>query len=232
MKQFMKPFICLRDHHFYTSLLNQKAVVVDLGANVGQFSSQVSGMFGCHCYAVEAFPVNYDQIKENQLIHKFNYAITERNQPVEFHISKNPEGHSLYNLPNTNEGTITVQGITLEQFLIENKIQTIDLLKVDLEGAELKLFDSLNPSVLKNVKQITIEFHDFIKGFDCHEKVKNIMSMLKKHQFLCINFTSPIDNMDVLFVNKSCVSPLVLLNLFFFKHLRLPIRKFIAKIKK
>ncbi|WP_366930871.1 FkbM family methyltransferase [Microcoleus sp. bin38.metabat.b11b12b14.051] len=54
------------------------------------------------------------------------------------------------------QGVISVDAMTLDTFLNKHKIESIDLLKVDIEGAEEALFNSTSDATLCNIKQITI----------------------------------------------------------------------------
>jgi len=43
-------------HFFYAKLLNNNSIIIDLGAHKGGFSSEISQIFKCQCYAVEPSP--------------------------------------------------------------------------------------------------------------------------------------------------------------------------------
>ena len=68
-------FASIRDHHMFVRELNNKSIVIDLGANKGDFSTRISDNFGCQCYSIEAAPQIFDTIPDNPLIKKYNYAI-------------------------------------------------------------------------------------------------------------------------------------------------------------
>lgn len=223
--------VSFRGHSFYAGLINSKSVIIDLGAHLGEFSSKISNTFACKCYVVEALPSLWSQIKENHLIKKFNYVIAGANGPVTLSIAKNPESNSIRQLPADmiDEGVI-VDGVTFETFLDINEIMSIDLLKVDIEGAEIELFRSMSDSVIRRINQITIEFHDFIKEHNCFNEVKEIKKRLISLGYFCIVF-SKSDNTDVLFINrKTCgISNLECLYL---KYIVKYIRGFLRVIKR
>lgn len=191
--------VSIRGHHFYANLINSDSVVVDLGSHLGQFSHQVSNLFGCQCYAVEALPSLHQKIIETPLIKKFNYAISIADKPVEFCVTDNPEANHISRFSvDTISEKITVQGVSIESFMDKNNIEYIDLLKIDIEGAEIDLFNSISDKTLCNIKQITVEFHDF--KFQISREVKAIKEKLKSLGFACIVF-SRANNGDVLFIN-------------------------------
>jgi len=173
----------VKTHTIYSKLVTTDSVIVDLGANSGQFVRGVKQIFNCRCYAVEPVPALYEQIESCAKTKKFNYAISSQEKPVQLYISSNAECHSIHESVAATYGilkTITVRGITLESLLREEKIKSIDLLKIDIEGSEKELFEATLDETLGNVKQITIEFHDFIDGSISRESVQDICKKLKK----------------------------------------------------
>lgn len=229
-------FVSFCDHHFYGPIINHNSVVVDLGANRGIFSSQINSGFGCICYAVEASSYVYAQIQESHLLKKFNYAIAESNAAVTFYISKNPGASSVNRVISDwagTQGASIVEGITLETFLDKNKIASIDLLKVDIEGAELGLFNSVSDDTMRKIKQITVEFHDFIKEFGRLEEIKGIKKRLRSLGFFCIAFSRPYNNNeDILFINKKqCkISVLGWLHLYIIEYFILRIKYLLIRL--
>ena len=85
------------------------------------------------------------------------------------------------------------------------------MLKVDIEGAQEAVFNSTRDATLCNVKQITIEFHDFMPGSISTEEVNKITNRLKRLGFICIPFSYLFPDMhscDFLFINrKRCKIP-------------------------
>ena len=194
--------VSIADHHFDIGPIDSESVVVDLGANVGEFSSEVASMTGCRCYAVEPSPVTFEQIPGTGAVKKFNYAIAGEDGPVALFLSPNSEANSTAHVPTqTVNESVTVEGVTLESFLERNGIESVDLLKIDIEGAEVDLFDTLQDDTIRAIKQITIEFHDFIRDYNIAREVRQIKKRLKSLGFFAMVF-SVTYNKDVLFINR------------------------------
>ena len=199
----------LQTHSIYSKILDSDSLVIDLGANLGQFSEAITREFKCSCYAIEAAPSLYSKLPENGLVKNFNYAISDRNEPLKIYTSYNlecnsisQEAASIYGI----QGEISVDGITLETFLKDQRIELVDLLKIDIEGAEEAVFNSTSDATLCNVKQITIEFHDFVPGSISTEEVNKITNRLKRLGFICIPFSYLFPDMqsaDFLFINTN-----------------------------
>src|SRR5437868_4699750 len=150
----------IEGHTFLPGLLGADAVVVDLGANTGRFSAKMIAKYGCRSYAAEPSPQIWRQIPEMVGLHKFNVAISGKDGPLHFNISDNSECSSQYS---KNYGKsieqIEVEGVRISTFLKRIGVTAIDMLKIDIEGSEFDVLADLSPALLKNVKQMSVEFH-------------------------------------------------------------------------
>lgn len=200
-----------KTHTFYARALDDKSVVVDLGANVGEFASTIVARFGATCHALEAIQSLFDQIPTTQPVKKYNLAISDRNGPVLLFGSVNRECNSIHSSIAKIFGlrdTEMCTGTTLQNFLNTQGIERVDLLKVDIEGSEDLLFSSTPDHVLQNIRQITAEFHDFIPGSISSEAVSRIITRLKSLGFYCIPFSylyPDMLNADLLFIQSRSI---------------------------
>ncbi len=199
------PEVC--GHTFYCAPLNEQSVVVDLGGSLGFFSHALSDLKNCTCHVVEATSGNFQGMELSKGMFKYHHAITGADGPVDFLI---PEGEDYHWGLLAEPGDIPVgttemvPGITLESFLEARNIDRIDLLKVDIEGAEIDMFDSTSDQTLRAIGQITIEFHDFIAPKMASD-VERIKARLSGLGFACIVFTRHFHG-DVLFINRDLVT--------------------------
>ena len=76
----------------------------------------------------------------------------------------------------------TVPIITLDSFVKQNKIKSIDLLKVDIEGSEHLMLQGANKTLKKNkIKTMLIEIAD--KKNIYKKKERKVLNLLKKNNF-------------------------------------------------
>lgn len=194
--------IRVNGHTFFDRFIHKDAVVVDLGANQGVFSQLMVERFGCSCYAVEA---NYDVFKSfasDKRLKPFNFAVASQSGTLDFYVSENSEASSL----NVVEGTaihqkVAVPSERLDEFLKEQNLTSVDLLKMDIEGAEIDVVDSCSDELLQNVSQMTIEFHDF-NGMASQEDVSRVVRRLEGLGFLCFVMSRATHD-DVCFANRN-----------------------------
>lgn len=72
-------------------------------------------------------------------------------------------------------------------FLKENNIKTIDLMKINIEGGEYALLEHLiEAGHIKEIKNIQIQFHDFVP--DADKRMCKIQSGLEETHFLTYQY--------------------------------------------
>jgi len=76
----------------------------------------------------------------------------------------------------------TVPTITLDSFVKKNKIQSIDLLKIDIDGSEYLMLKGARKTLKKNkIKTILIEIADKKQSYK--RKEKKIIHFLRENNF-------------------------------------------------
>ena len=156
----------IRGHHVRVDILDRESIIVDAGAHRGEFSSDLHKLTGCRCLLIEANPDLAAELRQLQLGPVINAALTTSDGETVLAVRENLEASSIF--PTSNYGpetTVTIRKISLVSVLEELGSDHIDLLKLDIEGAEFELLVQTPSHVLRKIKQITVEFHDFLAGF-------------------------------------------------------------------
>jgi FkbM family methyltransferase len=192
----------LCDHTFLPALLDCGSLVVDLGANHGEFAHGVIQRFGCHVYAAEPLRSLQEKIEPSPYLKLFRVAIGAKDGTVQLRIFRSRDASVLGSREQKDvlEAEEEVEVVSLGTFLSRAGLQRVDLMKVDIEGAELAMFESASETDLARFGQITVEFHDFIYP-ELKPRVKVVKKRLAAMGFRRINFS--LDNTDVLFLNPA-----------------------------
>ncbi|MEO8065404.1 MAG: FkbM family methyltransferase [Candidatus Doudnabacteria bacterium] len=158
--------------------IGESDAVVDIGAHKGYFSVYAAKKAGRgKVYSFEPLPRLSQFITANSRINKLanivvnNAAVWSKPGPIDLYVSSNSGGSSVRPKPSSIE-TVKVQSFTLEDFCDTNQIDSIDFLKLDCEGAEYDILLTLPVRVIRMIKKIAMEIHDF----DSHHH-----SQIKKH---------------------------------------------------
>jgi FkbM family methyltransferase len=205
-------FETIHTHTIYSPPLGADAVVLDLGAYRGEFAKEMSARYGGTYYLVEANPVLAEALRVEGHFPVWPCAVAGAEGLLPFHIAHNDTGSSLLTLPRASvyncvlHETVQVQAKTLESLLTDIRAPRIDLLKMDIKGAEVMVLRSLSGATLRAIGQITVKFRsDPMFGFDVDERrrdVEEVIRSLQRHGFLCLDF-SGTSRLDVLFVNRA-----------------------------
>jgi FkbM family methyltransferase len=196
--------------HTFLPLLDRNSLVLDLGANEGDFIRGITNTFGCRIVSLEAMPHLAEAIARHPRLSLFNEAIADKTGTIQINRYEK-RCASLFG-PMDGETPVsvtTVKSVSLHDLIARERLGTIDLLKVDIEGAELGMFDAAPDADLLACKQITVEFHEFLYP-ETHDHVEKVKARLETLGFQIVRYS--LDNTDVLFVNPSAgVSQLTLL---------------------
>jgi FkbM family methyltransferase len=157
-------------------------VVVDIGFNYGIFSLGALYKGASKIYGFEPNKNVLQKLKDypkQDVVKIFNYAVSDKYETLTFYEGNNTLSSSINN---NNVGdfkeSYEVECINFYDFIIKNNITKIDFLKIDCEGTEYEIVDSIPDEFFKTIKKLHIEFHD-----NDGEKVKPIIEKLEKNNF-------------------------------------------------
>jgi len=164
--------------------IKEKDTVIDVGAHIGLFSLFASK--SCKkgkIYAFEPIKENYEKlesnIKLNNLlnIQAYNTAVSKSTSKITLYQSNDESGHSKF-VP--TDSPIEVTSKSLNEFFKENKIKTCDLLKLDCEGSEYEIIESLEEKYFEIIEKMIIEYH---LANSNPELLENLKKKLKQHSY-------------------------------------------------
>jgi FkbM family methyltransferase len=145
--------------------VEENDVVIDIGFNYGLFSMVSLKNNPSKIIAFEPNPKlvsNYQKFFNHEKIELHQKAVSNKAGIVTFNENNDPGMSTLLSDINTHNinATYEVELINFYQFIQKNNINQIDYLKVDCEGGEYDIFDSIPNEYLTNqVKKIALEFH-------------------------------------------------------------------------
>jgi len=185
--------------------LNKKTIsVIDIGAHKGEYISSIIKNFNiskAYCFEPnpKVFKILNNKISLNKKIELLNYGASNNSGNILFNeniesssssineLNKNSNYYKkkffLLNFLGLNEVTkkIEIKVVTLSDFILENNINKIDLLKIDTEGHEFQVLSGLKDKMhMINLIHIEHHFDDMIiKDY----KFTDIHNLLEKNGF-------------------------------------------------
>lgn len=152
----------------FESLLKPGIVVMDVGAHVGYFSLLAARKGGPNgkVYSFEPEPQNYELLLKNIEVNGYTNIVATRKavsnkvgSATLFLTGLDNGRHSTYHHGLPEIGSVTVAATTIDAFLGAEDWPTIDLLKVDVEGAEMDVLQGMSQLLDKSQDlKLIIEF--------------------------------------------------------------------------
>ena len=165
--------------------------ILDIGANIGYYTalfSQLTGVKGT-VIAIEPDEESYKYLSKS--VNSFNYknvfsfrlAASDNKQKLPLYISKDNRGDNRLYSTNKKRNSIIVECLTVDELLKNNKIENLDLIKIDVQGYEPKVLKGMR-NIVKSSKKLIILSEFWPKGIlEAGENPKEFLTTLRKMQF-------------------------------------------------
>ncbi len=199
-----QEIVIKRVYNAVTDRIQNCKYVIDLGANIGLATRLFAARYpSCRILAVEPHLENYELLEKNVTeLAKAGRCRTVRaavwDRKSRLAVAAPPEGEDRYFAmfvqETLDEGMQEVEAVTMNELIEQSRFPVVDILKVDIEGAEVNLFRG-DLSWLSQVHTIAIEFHGDSRersGFDAimeHHAFQIENSM--HHTIIAVKQTSP-----------------------------------------
>jgi FkbM family methyltransferase len=164
-------------HDYICGHFRPGLVFLDIGAHVGHYAIRAA-MAGCTVYAVEANPESAAQLRMNMRVNGitnltlWSIAAWDRHTVISFvtdpaYPDFRNGGNSLMPKEGHEKIGITVAGVPLNLLLSE--LDQLDLIKMDVEGADLRVLKGMRQSLLRLRPKLIIEDHSLYGYFTAAE---------------------------------------------------------------
>jgi len=147
-------------------------VILDIGGHTGMYTVPFAIAVGNtgKVYVVEPEKKGFEAIQRNIQLNvldnviPLNMVVSDEKGIVDFYTRPDKDTHSLFQettapSPLGIQDTIQIEASSIDEMVKDNIIQSPDFVKIDTEGAELKILDGMKNSA-KHIKHILVEIHD------------------------------------------------------------------------
>jgi len=184
---------------FYIDNISEGYTVFDIGANIGELTTIFSKFCGSsgQVHSFEPTPNTYKRLVNSvnnlniQNCLANNMAVSNKTGTINFNIYEDryASWNTIANRPLEKYGinienplSIEVKSITVDDYCNQNDIKYIDLLKIDVEGAELDVLNGCERMFMqKKIKLCVFEFGQTI--FDMGTTIEEIKSFFSKVRY-------------------------------------------------
>lgn len=161
--------------------------IIDGGANIGLAAIYFSNKYPeAKIISIEPEPSNFEMLVKNTVnynnVSAHNAALT-KNSKAKIIIEDKGLGHWGFMTTEVSgdvpQDAVVIPTISIFDLMRENNFESIDLLKIDIEGAEKELFETGYESWLPKTRVLVVELHDRMKK-GCS---KSVFSAVCKYDF-------------------------------------------------
>jgi FkbM family methyltransferase len=158
-----------KDTYIFRDIFNSSSNIIDVGCGQdAELSLYLISRYGLKAYGVDPTIKHQDALKmiEDKTGNRFQHiksAVSSKEGEMTFYETLDHESGSFYedhkNIISDRIRSYTVKTMTISGLVKHLNLQSVDLIKLDLEGAEYELFNDIDLNELNNCRQIYIEFH-------------------------------------------------------------------------
>lgn len=153
--------------HLPPTTLRPDSVILDLGSNIGVTLVHLKHVYpSARVIGVEMDEDNYKLAERNIAgmdgVEVINSAISVSDGVVSYNKSDNVDAYHVTTSGTDNHAgkLVSVNSITIGSLLAKYRLESVDFMKMDIEGEEIKLFDEqADLAWLNKVKALNIEIH-------------------------------------------------------------------------
>ena len=176
-------------------------VIFDVGAYVGDVSAMYKKLFPqSTIYCFEPFPDSFQKLNRfsgDASIKAHQIAFSDKEGKTTFNINVDLSCNSLltptesdfkcYSAKSIKDGEIQVETNTLDNFCAGSRISCIDILKLDVEGAEVKVLEGASRMLSKQAIKLIYSEVMFIPHYDSGCMFHELAAFLNRHGYTLFN---------------------------------------------
>jgi len=163
--------------------IDSNSIVIDAGAYTGEWAQEILDRYSPTIHAFEPDPRNYGALKKkahaNSRLIPYDFGLGDKSESVR--MTQEYLGSSIFSDGNDKKGapSTVVQIRDIADIWKSLALDQVDLMKINIEGAEFPLLDKMiKTDLLKQVDCFLIQFHEWHP--DAYRKRRQIREELSK----------------------------------------------------
>jgi FkbM family methyltransferase len=198
--------------NFYNNIIFNRDTInfFDIGSNTGSFIFLPLLNSTINCYSFEPNPLAYEALAENIEINNlennvksYNIGMWDTQKQMELKIPKdttdsglatfgNDPSRFIYDNKSGEFTTHTIECETIDSMFEKLKLESLDIIKIDTEGAELSIIKGGEKTIREFKPNILLEFDDNSTVQFGYRK-DDIIKLLQSYGYTTFNLLAPSD---------------------------------------
>ena len=189
-----------------TDELDKDSIIYSIGVGEdASFDIALIEALDLKIYAFDPTPKSIKWVEEQKFTPKFimhNFGIADFDGTISFSPPENPDhvSHTILERPTTQDNAIEVEVKKLETIMESLAHTEIDVLKMDIEGAEYSVIKNIESTNIRP-KQILIEFHHRFPGVGI-EKTKEAIETIKSMGYGLFSVSDTGEELSFIYKNS------------------------------
>lgn len=176
--------------------INENSTIFDMGGHIGDWSADIFCKYQPYIYIFEPSTSFYNKIKDrfsnNNKVKIFNFGLSKKSEILKLYMADNAS--SIFIKERSDYEDCRIEKFDI--FLENEKIEKIDLMKINIEGGEYDLLEGIiETGFAKKINNIQVQFHDFIPN--SKERMSKIQNKLKETHICTWQFEFVWENWEL-----------------------------------
>lgn len=177
------------------------SLVIDIGANIGDYSIVAVKRFNCKAIAIEPSPSPYNLLLKNIAVNKMEGIVTPLNiaiSDVDSSIEMKVSDKWGYVVTSAAEGeTVSVETRRLDSFTVDDTMNKAGIVKIDVEGNEMSVLTGARKFLSSVCPKVIVEAHS-------ESLRKNVLSLMEGigYRLVTEKINSPTLGISVLYFRR------------------------------
>ena len=143
---------------FFQTACRKGMTFLDVGANIGYYTALAARAVGPtgKIIALEPDPESFKYLEQTiaangtENVQAFPVAASDSSATLPLYISADNRGDNRLYAPSESRQQVEVKAVATDALLAENKIDTVDLIKIDVQGYEPKVIAGLRNTIARS----------------------------------------------------------------------------------
>ena len=198
----------------------EKPIFYDVGSNYGYYSvilSQLTKTTYAFEPVAETFIVLKKNIKKNRIknIIQFPFALSDKEESISINIYSSSGNNSMFkrNIPSDHPtkhiGKSNIRTKTIDSLVFSenNRIEKPDLIKIDVEGAELHVLKGAIKTIVKYKPVLLVEYSE-TTSIDAGYICKDIFDFIKAYDYIIYGLPEDATDLSLITINNDIQIPI------------------------
>jgi FkbM family methyltransferase len=174
--------------NFFQTACHEGMTFLDVGANIGYYTALAARAVGPtgKVIAMEPDPESFKYLEQTiaangtENVQAFPVAASDASATLPLYISADNRGDNRLYAPGESRPQVEVEAVATDALLAENKIDTVNFIKIDVQGYEPKVIAGLRDTITRSPK-LTLLTEFWPKGIrDAGGDPQNFLNTLRE----------------------------------------------------